>query len=370
MSLRRIIVKLHLYLGLVALLPVVLLGATGALLTYEDELDRALNRDLFYVDSRGRLSDQALLDAARRAYPDETFTIMYVEPIPGRSTVLWGASGRDVFVDPATARVIGDRHRDRALIPFINSLHTSLATASGHLVVGSVAVVLFVSTLSGLYLWWPRGRRKVQAFRLAWAGGWRAKNYSLHKTIGLYSLPIVAVIALTGAAITFPVIASVLIHGTTEPAEDGVVTVTAAASPVVAVDEAIATARRSVPTAVPVRLALPTTPAEPLRVQMRRPREPYLNGGTNVFVDPRTGEVLSIEDPMATGTPGERVEHWILHLHTGFWGRYWSEGAAHASRLAWLAASLVVAVLAVTGLIGWMGRRRTRRTAPAARAPA
>ena len=46
---RKLMLNLHLYTALIAGLVIVLLGVTGAVMTFESELDAVSNRGLFYV---------------------------------------------------------------------------------------------------------------------------------------------------------------------------------------------------------------------------------------------------------------------------------------------------------------------------------
>ena len=72
MRIRPAVLKLHRWLALAAMVPLTLLGLTGAVLTFENELDHVLNPTLWSVAAGGQRVDwQTVLDGVRRKYPSD-----------------------------------------------------------------------------------------------------------------------------------------------------------------------------------------------------------------------------------------------------------------------------------------------------------
>ena len=72
MNIRAICLRLHRWLALAAALPLIILGLTGAVLTFENELDRLLNPRLWNVANRGeRQAWQTLVDRVHSQYPKD-----------------------------------------------------------------------------------------------------------------------------------------------------------------------------------------------------------------------------------------------------------------------------------------------------------
>ncbi|PYX97657.1 MAG: hypothetical protein DMG63_13935, partial [Acidobacteria bacterium] len=68
---RKLLLNLHLWAGLIAALFLLLLGSSGALVAFEDEIDRALNAKLAYVKPQGQpLTLDAISTKLLTAYPE------------------------------------------------------------------------------------------------------------------------------------------------------------------------------------------------------------------------------------------------------------------------------------------------------------
>lgn len=77
---RKFLLKLHLYLGLLAGLLLMVIGTTGAMLVFEYDLDHAFRSDLWTVTPEGTPQPiDPLLATVRAAYPDRAFLTVKVD---------------------------------------------------------------------------------------------------------------------------------------------------------------------------------------------------------------------------------------------------------------------------------------------------
>ena len=116
---RRLILNIHLVIGLVAGVFVILLGTTGSILAFETELDRFLYRDTSYVKPGGKvLSLTEIGDAVSRKYPGEPVVAYLTPPAPDFPAGVILSRGI-VLVDPYTGEVLGVRKGliSQALVP-------------------------------------------------------------------------------------------------------------------------------------------------------------------------------------------------------------------------------------------------------------
>jgi uncharacterized iron-regulated membrane protein len=116
-----------------------------------------------------------------------------------------------VYVDPASAEVLGVRDRAAGIIWWTQELHYSLFGGErGLLVNGSFAVALLLLAVSGPILWWPGWKRRRDALRIRrrpTAAFWR----DLHAVGGAAACVALALLAVTAMYYTYRTTATGLI---------------------------------------------------------------------------------------------------------------------------------------------------------------
>ena len=111
---------------------------------------------------------------------------------------------------------------------------------------------------------------------------------------------------------------------------------------------------RSIREASATSLGLPAGPRGAYRVSLRAPGDASARFGPVVFLDPRTGTVLSRAD-RATRTRGDAFLVWQRVLHEG-------EAFGLAGRIVICVTGALPALLVVTGAIIWLRQRRRVRS--------
>jgi uncharacterized iron-regulated membrane protein len=108
----------------------------------------------------------------------------------------------NVWLDPPTGRVLDKAGSNEGAARVLHVLHGSLMIPeTGRQIVGWVGVAMFVSCLTGLWLWWPATGGVRRGFR------WRRQNSTnanLHHQMGFWILLPLAMLSFTGAWISFP----------------------------------------------------------------------------------------------------------------------------------------------------------------------
>lgn len=188
-SWRSLWLEIHLWLGLALGLFLSIIGVTGSALVFFQEINQALNPELRIVAAppQGRAAWRPLeeiAESAREGIPaeaslgfaywpqsdDQAFLFYCRLPVAGSETPqIW-----HVFVDPYRAKVTGARlWRDPenalggAFVCFLFDLHYRLLwPVVGDIAVGIMALLAFVSTVTGAYLWWPRNGKWRNAFTM------------------------------------------------------------------------------------------------------------------------------------------------------------------------------------------------------------
>jgi uncharacterized iron-regulated membrane protein len=175
-TLRRFWVQVHLWLGLTLGVLGVAIGITGSVLVYEHELDAAINPARYavtgpevalpYADYFARASE--VIDKNMRP------TLMRLPGDRGMPVVVFARARGEggglvrVYLDPPTGRML-DAAPGGGFVATMRLVHEHLALRdhSGREIVGVVGIAMLISSLTGLYLWWPaRGRfRAALRFR-------------------------------------------------------------------------------------------------------------------------------------------------------------------------------------------------------------
>lgn len=384
-SLYRTIWRWHFYAGLICLPFFILLAITGAIYLFRDELSLILERKLLVVDASHvmTLAPDALIARAVDAVPGQP--VRFEPPADaGRSVQVGVMDGAeqvtDVFLDPATGRVLGVVAHDKRLMTTVSNLHSLiLFGAAPNRLVEVVAGWAMLLVASGVFLWWPRGRkggvvtvRATPARRLWWR--------DVHAVTGVFVASVLLFLAVTGMpwtgvwgerfglmadarglgmpAAVSPAAFSSEALGATVP---GSWTMDRSAAPSstgtgpapLTVSAMIGRARAlGMPPGYVIRL--PTDPAGVYTLQVS-PKA--ATGQRVVHLDQYSGKVLADVRFADYGLVSKAVE-WAGAVHMG--GQY-----GRANQLILLAGCLGIIALSVTSAIMWWKRRpRGRLAAP------
>ncbi|GCB04329.1 PepSY domain-containing protein [Ralstonia sp. SET104] len=209
--LRRVLFRLHWLIGLSASVVLAVVGATGALMAYEDELLRWLNPGVLNLPARtGPPPTLPQVAArARAAVPERpvTFIAAVSEPTkPWRVWYAWppakhdGSSRGELrYIDPATGTLLPEARAQR-FFATVKLLHrTLLADEVGKQIVGASTIGLVVMTLSGLYLRWPRRVTNWRSWLvIRWSRASRIRWWDVHTVLGTLVLPLYLLAAFSG----------------------------------------------------------------------------------------------------------------------------------------------------------------------------
>ncbi|WAT14250.1 PepSY-associated TM helix domain-containing protein [Xanthomonas fragariae] len=160
----RAVWRWHFYAGLLVLPFIVWLALTGAAFLYQEAIDRTVHHGLKVVPvGETRVSAQRLVDAAQRAYGGTLFRFTTPKHADASAEIgLVDAQGarQVVYVDPYRARVLGTLPEHGTLAWTIRRLHSlELLGPFARGLIEMAAGWAIVLVLTGVYLWWPRGRR-------------------------------------------------------------------------------------------------------------------------------------------------------------------------------------------------------------------
>jgi uncharacterized iron-regulated membrane protein len=365
--------KLHLWLALSAGFGFALLGLTGSLSVYREDIDEWLNPDLVIEHPKGDYQSlDKIIAAVRAAHPDRhgAWTLEMPRSPHGMITV-WFDKPRETYfewyaplmvsVNPYTAEVVAGRFWGETFTTWVWDLHSHLLLSlTGRNLVGGLGLLLMLSACSGLYLWWPgvSGLRKALTIRRQ-AGMLRFAT-DLHRTTGFLSALAILTLAGTGFLLCYPKILETLTgaagmgHGETSSA---IVSTAVPNDHPVGLEAADFIARAPFPEAQLRRITTPVGDSGVFQLHFRQAgevnqRHPF----TTVWVDRWSGHILDVRDP-ARFSPGQTAATWIWPLHSG-------EALGPSGRLLWFLSGQALFFLYFSGLFRWLCRRGIIRDRP------
>lgn len=351
---RKILLTLHFYVALIAGVFIVILGLTGSIMAFEQEIDHVFHRKLYNVTPQSRsLSLADIGPIVTRTFPGEPIRGFGIATEPGMSYQV-ATRKRMVFINQYTGEILGDMTGSDAISTFlgmVHQLHLRLLIRSkadpGKYIESFAGLAIIFLSLTGLYLWWPVKRVKVN-----WNATAQRLYFDLHNSVGFFSLIFLLILATTGVVIGFDETTTPFffkITGSDPPAR--MPRNSAPHSPDVQpipLDQVVEIARAAIPGAAPFAIDVPG-PNGNYFVRARYPEDLTPGGRSIVILDQYTGKVLFQQNSRTVGG-GTHMVIANRAIHTG-------DIFGIPSKIVMSLASLAVVVQLLTGLTMWWKRR-------------
>ncbi|WP_298954643.1 PepSY domain-containing protein, partial [uncultured Campylobacter sp.] len=204
----KILFNIHLILSIVFSIPLLVMGVTGAILSYQHELEALINAGSKKVEKTGEMQS---VEKILQSFSEQTGAKQPVRLVVPKSDdeafVIYANRNDAYLVDPYTAQIIG-KDRGTGFVLTVMALHRNLGLALsgnktageiGKQIVGASAVAMILLVISGVWLHFPRLRRKfIEAIKPNFKLKKYALFYNLHTSLGSLSAVIYLLICLTG----------------------------------------------------------------------------------------------------------------------------------------------------------------------------
>lgn len=339
--LRSLWFQVHKWLGIALAILIIPLSLSGAALVWHDWLDEQVHPQRYAAEGAATLPASVYVaNALKLAQPGERISTLI---FPGESgsvqanlTKAAQGGGRPsratVWLDPRTAAPIERGGSRDGILGTLHVLHGSLMVPGvGRQIVGWIGVAMLLSSLTGIWLWWPLKGSFTRGLR------WSRRpdfNSNLHHTGGFWIAIPLAVLSATGVWISFPAVfnpANRPPSGPTQPL----------ASPAQSPDEALAAAQLLVPGEA-ASIAWPTEKKAEWTVSVKGDGKP---------VD----VIVKDSDATASVAPAkpETFARTMRRIHDG-------TGMGTAWQIIIFVGGILPAALAVTGILMWLRMRRRR----------
>lgn len=334
MSFKRIIFWAHLVVGVAFGLVILLMSATGVVLTYERQI-------ISYMESRAveKPADAQLLSV------DELATAVLTNGgQPGNSLVLPRQDGAPAtlsvsrrenhLLNPYTGeRIDNAAEGTKSFFGTVTALHRWFALTGenrslGRAVTGAANLGFLFILVSGIYLWWPKKWTwrivKLNLFFRRNLPTAKARDYNWHHVFGIWSLVPLFAVVVSGVVISYPWASNMVaaVFGPVSPAATGQAASEERQGQNRAQGEAVSlqaiadTLKQAQPDWQTLSVKLPNGQAARVVMTVDTGNGTQLSRQTTYTVSRVSGEVLGVsgaEDQPA----GRRARVFLRFLHTG-----------------------------------------------------
>ncbi|WJS02952.1 PepSY-associated TM helix domain-containing protein [Roseibium aggregatum] len=334
MSFKRIIFWAHLVVGVAFGLVILLMSATGVVLTYERQI-------ISYMESRAveKPADAQLLSV------DELATAVLANGgQPGNSLVLQRQDGAPAtlsvsrrenhLLNPYTGeRIDNAAEGTKSFFGTVTALHRWFALTGenrslGRAVTGAANLGFLFILVSGIYLWWPKKWTwRIVKLNLLFRRNLptaKARDYNWHHVFGIWSLVPLFAVVVSGVVISYPWASNMVaaLFGPVSPAATGQAASQERQGQNRAQGEAVSlqaiadTLKQAQPDWQTLSVKLPNGQAARVVMTVDTGNGTQLSRQTSYTVSRVSGEVLGVsgaEDQPA----GRRARVFLRFLHTG-----------------------------------------------------
>lgn len=361
-EMRKSVLQVHRWTGLTIGLVILMMALTGAVNLFRPSLEPVVNQELLSVPTcREWMTLDQLASNARAFHASGTLDYIRITageegaPRMPAARIRFADPQDDVFLDPCTGRVLGERSRYGGFLGSVEQLH--ILRVSEDKVVRSITgvcaiVFAFVLIGGGIFMWWPRAGRVRAALTLNTRLDGRAWHVNLHKTAGVYAGAILLLLVLTGLPLAFDWYREGIYRLTNSPLPPKPETSQVVGADRISMEAFWQRVQALVPEPADALLkfagARPDASLEGFVIERDAP---HPNARTMLSLDAYSGKVLRFV-PYSSSSLGHKLYFWTLSFHTGRAGGLPVQAAL-------LAGVLTVPVLAWTGLASFLRRRRS-----------
>lgn len=369
---RRGFVVWHRWFGLLGGVWLFIIALTGSIIVFQAELDAALNPRLFEAGRGGpptiSVGRAAAVAEAHRPgfhathvlFPQDargTYQV-FMTPDPGNPS----KARPQAFVDAHSGDHRGARDGaafnlgPEGIVSAIYKLHYKLhAGDTVELLLGILAALWLLDHVAAVALSFPSRRRWRHSFRVPRGARGHRLHFSLHRAVGLWLLPVTAVLAFSGVYFNwrpaYDIIVGVLGERSERADQSAPPLPEPLVRPPISFDAARSIAAAHAPGVAAGAVTYASTKGLYL-VRLFDPRDPMDIPQRMVAIDAVTGRIRS-DRHMTEGSAADLVTAWQFPLHSG--GAFGWPG-----RLLVCAAGVATCGFVVTGFIMWRRKHRAR----------
>lgn len=202
---KKVFFQIHWFLGITAGLILSLMGITGAIYSYDQQILKWINQESYVVEvvNTPKLTPAQLYQHFNQQQPEIEINSITIAAAPAASSTVnikkeGARRGYNIMVNPYTAEILPEV-KGREFFQFIQRLHRNLTAGEyGAQITGASTLMLIFFVLSGLYLRFPKKHRLKQWLFIKPKLKGRNFIWDLHAVVGTWVVAFYLLFACTG----------------------------------------------------------------------------------------------------------------------------------------------------------------------------
>ena len=190
------------------------MGITGAMISFQKEILWLVNKDSYIVKVSGQMqTEQQIIDNFRLKFPKANIRGLTVKNDPTSSAVVniasnkkgkAGRKGINYYINPYTSEILPNVEGQK-VFKFIEMIHRGLVAGEvGKQIVGACTLMLLVLMLSGVLVYLPRLKRAFfKSFTFKFKQKGRSFLSTMHSSLGMWVIPFYLVSTFTGLFLSY-----------------------------------------------------------------------------------------------------------------------------------------------------------------------
>lgn len=372
---RKTLFKWHSYLALIAMIPVLVISITGSILVFKVEIDSLLRPHHMVVNptitdtsqTTQRLALDDLMSRIQATYPDyilagwELFGTEDNAVIEehGRSDTAYAIKKNTetwfkIYINQYTGEILSEpKHMEHYITDWLLELHYAFLLHFSGTVIGAIfGLILLFLGISGIILYRKFWRK---LFTLRWGSAKRILFSDVHKMVGIFSSPVLIIIAFTGVYWNVSIVLHELLEHGFEEAHPAITEPYHAET--ISFESLRENASIQIDSFRATYLAIPNEPKMDITFfgEVDTPNPLISQYASMVTYHHKTGDLVMASDIRDAGFL-RKFDDSTRKLHFGYFAGIWS-------KIVWCIIGMSPVILMITGLIMYLIRRQPKRKA-------
>ena len=343
----RQLLKYHSWFGLIAGLFLLIMGLSGSILVFHDQLDFWFFKDQYEADYAGPQNLDKAIQNVQENYPGWDTRLKQFDA--GKVLVFDLRHQKKriyLFVHPTSGKILKEVNANTHFTSWLLKLHYSLHSgAIGRIIVLFVGIVFFLSLISGIILY-RKSILKTFAFKFRLNRNNERNFYSsLHRYIGVWALLLNLVLVVTGIVLAYTV------------AQAGLNPLPAPSGPElkISMTKSLAAIKKDYPQFTPTYIRLPLNKDADISIFGKFSQDPfyYSEFYNYIGIDYRSAHVTSVKKVVESSF-SQKLASTVMPLH-------YAEFGGITIKILYCLIGLSGPFLSITGFLIWQKGRKKKR---------